>query len=95
MYSDTSRGKEGRSLKLYQTVGRRQSPRQHVAELRYKSVRRHRTSDPDTLPFPRLPRSGGAHQYQNVRCPNMPYDVTSRKGVTVLQLIPDCTAARK
>ena len=51
----------------FAAVGRRRSPRQHVAELLYQSVRRHRTSYSDTLPFPRLPRSGGARPYQNVR----------------------------
>ena len=111
----------------FAAVGRRQSPRQHVAELLYQSARRHRTSDHDTFPFPRPPRSGGARQYKmygvrrpvtepkppilypfpasreaveprpypNARWQNMPYDVTSHKGVTILQPIADCTAARK
>ena len=56
--------------KIY-TFGRRPATRQHVAEERYPSVRRHKTSNSDTLPFPYLQRSGGAKLYQNVRRQNM------------------------
>ena len=113
----------------FAAVGRRRSPRQHVAELLYQSARRQRTSDPDTLPFPvsreavkhantkmtasdvqlrrtepkplifyTFPASREAVEprpHPNARWQNMPYDVTSHKGVTILQPIPDCTAARK
>ena len=38
-----------------------------MAYLRYQTVRRHRTSNSDTLPFPYHPRSDGDWLYQNVR----------------------------
>ena len=93
------------SRQPFPAVGRRTSPRQHVAELRYQSVRRHRTSDSDTLPFPRLPRSGGARQYQmyGVRRPvksdgaktsdTLPFPCLRRSGGA--PTIPKCRAAKQ